>query len=369
MKANQLADSALQARKESGQIDFKAGFDPESKGDWCEVLKDVFAMINSGGGVIAFGINNDGMPSGVDLSSLAALDPAVLTDKIAAYTGTHFADFSLLSREKGGQLIVCLALAGTTVPVIPLRPGTYEKSPGKQANAFSAGVVYCRHGAKSEPATSPDIGQMIERRVRQVRRSWLSGIRKIVTAPLDSAVSVIVSALDEQPQTLPKGSDHHGAHTLGSLEEGGTLFRITTDPSAPQVALINFDDAYPHRMNDLLRHVKEALQPTGAKVTSYDVQAMGAVHGVFERPEFSGKPQFGSRKYTTAFAEWLVAQVEKDRSFISSTRSKFRRMRRDPTVALPGPLSARKASRDGGLLLAQRSSWISPWVKSDFVAM
>jgi hypothetical protein len=35
---------------ESTTLDFKSSFDPDSKQDWCELIKDMLAMSNSGGG-------------------------------------------------------------------------------------------------------------------------------------------------------------------------------------------------------------------------------------------------------------------------------------------------------------------------------
>ena len=44
---------------ESGSVDFKASFDPKSTQDWCELIKDIIAMTNSGGGTIIIGVADD----------------------------------------------------------------------------------------------------------------------------------------------------------------------------------------------------------------------------------------------------------------------------------------------------------------------
>ena len=46
----------------------------------------------------------------------------------------------------------------------------------KQKTAFSAGTVYFRHGAKSEPGTSEDLRASLERELDRIRSSWLDGI-------------------------------------------------------------------------------------------------------------------------------------------------------------------------------------------------
>ena len=51
-----LIDKALAAKRESKHIEFKEGFDPASGHDWCESIKDIVAIANSGGGVLIFGL-------------------------------------------------------------------------------------------------------------------------------------------------------------------------------------------------------------------------------------------------------------------------------------------------------------------------
>lgn len=41
---------ALTAKRESKHIEFKEGFNPSEARDWCEIIKDIVAMANSGGG-------------------------------------------------------------------------------------------------------------------------------------------------------------------------------------------------------------------------------------------------------------------------------------------------------------------------------
>ena len=50
-----LVQRALTAKRESKYIEFKENFDPDSPADWCEVIKDIVAIANSGGGVMSSG--------------------------------------------------------------------------------------------------------------------------------------------------------------------------------------------------------------------------------------------------------------------------------------------------------------------------
>ena len=53
---------------------------------WLEILKDVVSMANSGGGLIFIGLNDDGLPSGFDVTGACEIDPATFTNKIYSYT-------------------------------------------------------------------------------------------------------------------------------------------------------------------------------------------------------------------------------------------------------------------------------------------
>jgi predicted HTH transcriptional regulator len=59
---------------EASDVDFKASFDPEMAADWVELIKDVVAMANSGGGTIIIGIEDGGQPSGYDCHRLASFE-------------------------------------------------------------------------------------------------------------------------------------------------------------------------------------------------------------------------------------------------------------------------------------------------------
>lgn len=45
-----LIKRGLTAKRESKYIEFKSAFDVESAAEWCEIVKDIVALCNSGGG-------------------------------------------------------------------------------------------------------------------------------------------------------------------------------------------------------------------------------------------------------------------------------------------------------------------------------
>jgi hypothetical protein len=306
-----VVSKALNASHESREIEFKSEFDPTQKRQWCELIKDIMAIANSGGGVIALGLNNDGTPSGADLSAVLRLDPAHITDKIHAYTEVDYDEFELRREMKDSKVVVCLILELSLVPILPIRPGTYEKEPRKQDSAFSSGVFYYRHGAKSEPGTTHDLEKVVNRNVREIRREWLSGVRRIATAPKGSVVTVhpravrVTSETDAQP------------------------VRITDNAEAPEFRLVDPDKTHPYRMVELLSILNQELGFLPKKVNAYDIRAVLEVYNLFNHVQFTYKPQFGSRKYSPEFAAWIKDNIMRDRYFLRVTRTKLRRTRRN----------------------------------------
>lgn len=113
-----LVEKALGAKRESKSVDFKQGFDCDSKGDWCEVIKDLVAMANSGGGIVVFGLGNTGESVGFDCTRLAALDPADVANKIGPYIGSSNFAFSIVDLQKGSCDLVAFLVEATATPYV-----------------------------------------------------------------------------------------------------------------------------------------------------------------------------------------------------------------------------------------------------------
>lgn len=173
MNKEDLLQKAQSARRESKYVDFKECFNPESSQDWCEIIKDIVAMANTGGGVIVFGVRNNGTYSGFDCTPIFNIDSAIITDKILRYTNEQFSNFELEEIERNENRIAALFVYGAPIPMIFVKPGTYDIGEGRQKTAFSQGTLYFRHGAKSEPGNSNDVRGVIERELERIRNSWL----------------------------------------------------------------------------------------------------------------------------------------------------------------------------------------------------
>jgi Putative DNA-binding domain/EC042_2821-lke REase len=295
-------ESAIDHKSESAAVDYKASFDPNSPSEWIEIVKDIVAFANSGGGVVVFGLADDGSASNFDCKTLEVLDPAMLTDKIHKYTGQQFSGFSFLSAARDGRLLFAIAVDGTTIPVVFSKPGTYDVGGGKQKTAFSGGTVYFRHGAKSEPGNADDLRIFIENRIEAMRKAWFEGIVKVVEAPPGSHVEV----------TPP-----------GPLTASMDSVRLVNDPAAPAFRNVSVDESHPFRQKEVAAEVNKRLGG-GKTVIPYHIQCVRKLYSIDDNPTFVYPMKNSSAQYSQAFVDWIMQKHTENNDFFEDARLRAR---------------------------------------------
>src|SRR6188472_2578496 len=107
MAASPLPDplEALAAQRGSRKVEFVAAFSPEAPGAWCELIKDIVAIANSGGGVIVVGVDKAGNPTGRKPAALLEMDRADVVSSIATYVGERFDELAISGATKAGQTV------------------------------------------------------------------------------------------------------------------------------------------------------------------------------------------------------------------------------------------------------------------------
>jgi hypothetical protein len=305
----QLLRRVASAKRESRYVDFKERLDPEVAGEWCELVKDLVAMANSGGGAIVIGVRNDGKSSRARLKPILDLDPAKITDQVFSYTGQHFAGFDIVEVRRDGSRAAAIVIETVDIPMIFSKPGTYPISQRKQKTAFPRGALYVRHGAKSEPALTSDVAQIIERHRNEVRDLMLRNLRRVVEAPPDAEIAM-----------LRRG-------TADDVADVATI-QITTDPGAPIYGKLSPDQTHPHRETEVIREANKRL-PSGIRISHFSVQSIRSVHDLNDetRPDLVHQPKFGSKQFSDAFVDWIVEHINEDTQFLETTRQRYYKMR------------------------------------------
>jgi hypothetical protein len=230
-----------------------------------------------------------------------------VTDKIESYTGEQFSEFEITEVDKGGYQVAALRVFAVSVPIIFTRPGIYEVN-GKPKAVFAKGVACFRHGAKSEPGTTSDLRQFLERELESIRKSWLGNIRKVVEAPRGAQVKILSSEVREAdiPAAFP--------------------IRIVDDPGAAAYQKVDPDRTHPYRQKDVCPMVNRKLG--GRKtINTHDVLCVRRVYRIDEQYQFCYKLKFATPQYSEQFVNWLVEQYEADNLFFDKAREVYKNIR------------------------------------------
>ena len=277
-----LIDRALTAQRENRRIEFKDGFNAESDQEWREVVRDVAALANSGGGVIVFGVDRRADPTGADLSGV---DCDAIIDRLDRETSSGFEDLELHDLRKRSQRVLVLEVGAAATPIV------------------AQGRVFVRRGSKSEPGDSRDVAAMIERRLNLERRSWLTAVKRAVSEP----APILPSEVHE--------TDSADAYPI----------RVVDDPRAQAFRLVDYDKTHPYRQKELLAALRGRID--GLNLNQFDLLAVRYAHHTDERPDFSHKGLFGTRQYSPKFLEWLEEQIRRDPRFLASAREQYQARR------------------------------------------
>lgn len=289
------SESAAQQQKESPEVDFKAHV-PSDVGGWLELVKDIAAMSNSGGGFIVFGVNDDGSLATLT-SDDQACDAAGVVDKMFKYTDRQLADLHFVTCPRGEASVLVLCMGGVEVPIIFTSPGTYPnpEEPKKQKTAFANGAVYFRHGPKSDLGTPDDFRSFFDRVLEAVRRKWMEGIAKIVEAPTGSTI-----------QVLPPG-------IRPSIEPTATPIRVVDDPSAPSFNVHKVDDGYPYRQKEVISELKKRLPEIA--INTHHIVRIRRKFGIDSNVNYCHGQKHASNQYSHAFVEWIIQRYAEDPNF------------------------------------------------------
>jgi hypothetical protein len=274
-----LLRRAAEAKRGSRRVALRGAFDPETDAEWRELVVDLTALANSGGGVVV-------VDADVDVAELAR------RVEQEAGVGLRVLDVRRISRNGTWMTAVVVDAADDTPLLVDQQ-------------------AYFRHGAKSKPATASDLRTFLERRLDLVRRQWLRSIREVLVAPRGARVAVVHT--DE--------TDEHGVPTL---------IRLSSDPNAPLYGKLDPDRTHPYRQTEAIAEASRRL-PEGVEINPYDVLSVRRVHEIDEetRPEFTHVPKFGSPQYSEAFVEWLVDQYRRDPEFFTRAKAKYTRTVRE----------------------------------------
>ena len=216
--------------------------------------------------------------------------------------------------KKKGKPLAVIETEGAFPPLVFQKPGTYEvqfpDGKKKQERAFSAGTVYFRHGAKSEPADSNDLRNVFERRLAEERKVLLANVRRVTEVPTGFRVQIVPGALADPS------------------DSSATPFRLVDDPAAPAVRGLDPNRTHPYRQMDVIQQINDRLKGKPA-INTFDMQCIRKIYRTDRERRFFYKPTFGTGQYSRAFIDWVVSQADKNAQFFEKARAEYRKLTED----------------------------------------
>lgn len=300
--------------QESRQLDFKGHFENTHE-CWCALTKDIVAMANSGGGILVFGANSTGTPSGANCNALLECDLAVISSKVFKWTGYDFGEIETITVKRSDGDYPALIVGEADIPIPFNKPGEWEKPDGKKKMEFAEGTVYFRHGAKSAPGTRADFSKWIERYAAAERQRLMRGMRKIVAAPPGHVVATVTTA-----------------DPITSTGATGMMAQLSNDPKAIKIIPRCVADFYPHRGKELMEKVNKELKDT--KINTHDIVSVNKIHKIFtDHPEFATKPHDKAAPlYSDQYVAWLIQNIKRKPNFLSEARSSYAASQREKGI-------------------------------------
>lgn len=189
---------------ESKSSDLKAFFDLNSEEAKVDLVKNLVAIANAGGGSITFGRDETSI-YGIDKATVKALDSARVNDMVSRFISPAQLDVSHeIDETEGNLLLLTLIVPPAKIPLVMSKPGAWKGSnPKIDKPLFLRGDIWTRHGTKTERITYEDIRDCILSHRRDEKDSVLNRITTLVNLPDGASIEVVDHA--GAPIDTPKG--------------------------------------------------------------------------------------------------------------------------------------------------------------------
>jgi hypothetical protein len=284
------AEIAARAASSSSQAIHVTRFDHNSERDWYELMRDIVALANSGGGRISIGVS---------------VEEGDLLRRLDRHTDSDFRDVHVLSADTSSGSDAVVDVGPAVFPVGFSHHGTCGTNMDSTLQHGIAPVFYFRHGERTEQGTTADMRAFVERLLRRVRRRWLRSIRRVLRQPMTFDAAAAPKRTAARPIKIERT-------VLQPV-------RIVSDPNAPALQPQDVDRLYPWRQKDLLQELNNRI---GRRMlTTYDVQAVRRHHGLDERPDFVFHLPGAGRRYSPAVADWIMEQYARNAEFFHKARA------------------------------------------------
>ena len=174
--------------------DYKVTFDVSSEKTKVDLVKNIVAIANSGGGRIIVGRDETRKP-GIDKAVTLVLDSARLCDFTERYIVPARIELAHETTQlRNGKYIHVIEMAPAQYPIVMSRQGDWKGADSKKDRPlFLKGDIWTRHSSKTERVTSQDIQSWIEDVKQQEREALLERITMLANLPEGATIEVVTS--------------------------------------------------------------------------------------------------------------------------------------------------------------------------------
>ena len=244
LKSLLRAVSGHSGRTETTNCDLKTAFDGSNRA-WANLAKDIVAMSNSGGGVMVFGIDDDGRRVGLTQSLLRLMDPARINGQIepkapGARIKTSYFEITFYRLRYG---FLCIHPQENLI--VFEKEWTYQRHNGHHQRVIREGVLYARGVGETRPARQADIAHMVRRLIETGSKSLLARIETVATLPLATEIVAFYP-----------GSDGRGVHLVDS--ENGLPVRVISESedAVPITEVLTADLPFSSKQAEFVNQVR-----------------------------------------------------------------------------------------------------------------
>ena len=192
LKSLLRAVSGTAGRAETTSCDLKTSFDGSNR-SWVNIAKDIVAMSNSGGGIIVFGVDDDGRRVGLEEPLLSLMDPARINGKIEPRAPGARVDSSYFETTYYRLRYGFLCIHPQDDLIVFEREWGYHKPNGQYRTVIREGVLYARGVGETRPARQADVTYILRRLIETASKALLARIEQIATVPLDSEIVAVAA--------------------------------------------------------------------------------------------------------------------------------------------------------------------------------
>lgn len=167
-------------RVEDGANDLKLTIDPKDPRAMLELIKDIVALANSGGGTLEIGSSETSSP-GIDATLVSELDSAKIMSKVNRYIAPEKVSIGHRVEElETGKYVVHLTVYSRgKYPYVFGKDGQYNKD-GHTRNVFREGDIYVRRGSQSVRVSYSDIVKIIDEAEERGRQSFVEQLHEVM---------------------------------------------------------------------------------------------------------------------------------------------------------------------------------------------